>query len=452
MYKIQKTSNSNDMCKFIRLDYVFCNLGTVLLSCLLILTAITMKSVSAADNAQKNMILSNQINQVFYGENSHKSSIYPANEKSHITLGERLLTSRKSNKAVKLHTSKSEDLAVKIELDKIRNSSVANLVFSSKNVLNSKINTSQILLTSNHDNIDGESPEEIPQPTNLVNLLSQKKPELSTEVEVSSPEEDIPSDSDTLRQQLLIDPIIKTQESIIKTEPRRAFPGSTAGTPSGYGASGGQVYVGVGLLFPLEEDSDGFPDGSYSAGFGLGDPFKSLGLEVNVNFASSGGTYFNGGEFDVGTSGYMGLKLHKYLRDRTSVAVGWSNALKWGESSDNKDTIYGVVTRAFVLQPDNPHHQLPLTISVGFGNGGFRSLGARAAGGNNANIFGSLGLRVIPEASLVSSWTGNRLNIGTSIAPFRNRPILINALLTDISRNFDTGLGFALSAGYSFKF
>ena len=452
MYKIQKTSHSNDICKFIRLDYVFCNLGTVLLSCLLILTAITIKSVSAADNAQKNMILPNQINQVDSGENSDKSSIYPANKKSYITLSERLLTSIKTNNSVKLHTSSNENLAVNIEIETIRNYSVANLGFSSQNVLNTKINTSQILLTSNHNNIDGESPEEIPQPTNLVNLLSQKQPELSTDVELSSPEEDIPSNSDTLRQQLLIDPIINTQESIIKTEPPRAFPGSTAGTPSGYGASGGQVYVGVGLLFPLEEDSDGFRDGSYSAGFGLGDPLKSVGLEVNVNFASSGGTYFKGGEFDVGTSGYMGLKFHKYLRDRTSVAVGWSNALKWGESSDNKDTIYGVVTRAFLLQPDNPHHQLPLTISVGFGNGGFRSLGARAAGGNNANIFGSLGLRVIPEASLVSSWTGNRVNVGTSIAPFRNRPIVINAILTDISRNFDTGLGFALSAGYSFKF
>ena len=141
MYKIQKTSNSNDICKFIRLDYVFCNLGTVLLSCLLILTAITIKSVSAADNAQKNMILPNQINQVDSGENSHKSSIYPANENSHITLRERLLTSRKSNKAVKLHTSNSDDLPVKIEIEKITNSSVAHLVFSSKNVLTSKINT-----------------------------------------------------------------------------------------------------------------------------------------------------------------------------------------------------------------------------------------------------------------------------------------------------------------------
>jgi len=453
MYKIQKTSNSNDICKSIKVDYVFCNLGTVLLSFLLMLTAITIRSVSAADNAQKKIILANQINQVFYGVNSQKSPIYRFNSNSHISGNERSLTSEKSHRFAKLNTINSEDLAVKIEREKIRNSAVDYLGFSSKNVLESKTDLSQNFLTSKHDNIYGESPQEISQLTNLVNLLSQKEPELITGEELPLPTEDISRDSNTLRQELLIDPIIKTQERLINPQPRRALPGSTAGTPSGYGASGGQVYVGIGLLFPLEENSDGFLDGSYSAGFGLGDPLKSVGLEVNVNFASSGGTYLKGGEFDVGTSGYMGLKLHKYLPDRTAVAVGWSNPIKWGESSDNKNTIYGVVTRAFLLQPDNPNHQLPLTVSVGFGNGGFRSLGARrVAESNNGNIFGSLGLRVIPEASLVGSWTGNRLNMGVSIAPFKNSPIVINGVVTDITGNFDTGLGLALSAGYSFKF
>lgn len=453
MYKIQKTSNSNDICKSIKLDYVFWNFGTVLLSFLLMLTAITIRSVSAADNAQNNIISANKINQVYSGKNTHKSTNYPGNNTSHISISERLLTSRKSNIFGKLNTIKRDNLAVKIERKKIRNYAVNYLFFSSKNVLESKTDISQNLLTSNHDNIYGESPEEISQLTNLVNLLSQQEPELITGAELPLPEEDISRDTNTLRQELLIDPIIKTQEKLINPQPRRALPGSTAGSPSGYGASGGQVYVGIGLLFPLEENSDGFLDGSYSAGFGLGDPLKSVGLEVNVNFASSGGTYLKGGEFDMGTSGYMGLKLHKYLPHRTSVAVGWSNPIKWGESSDNKNTIYGVVTRAFLLQPNNPNHQLPLTVSVGFASGGFRSLGARtAAEDNNANIFGSLGLRVIPEASLVSSWTGNRLNMGASIAPFKNSPIVINGVVTDITGNFDTGLGLALSAGYSFKF
>jgi hypothetical protein len=54
--------------------------------------------------------------------------------------------------------------------------------------------------------------------------------------------------------------------------------------------------------------------------------------------------------------------------------------------------------------------------------------------------------------SLVSSLTGNRLNMGASFAPFPDTPIVINTIFTDITSNFATGLGFTLSAGYSFRF
>ena len=251
MYKIQKTSNSNDICKSIKLDYVFCNLGTVLLSFLLMLTAITIRSASAADNAHKNIISANQINQVYSGKNTQETTNYPGNNTSHISISERLSTSSKSNIVVKLYTIKRENLAVKIEGEKNRNSGVDYLVFSSKNVRESKTDISQNILTSKHDNIYGESPEEISELTNLVNFLSQQEPELITGAELPLPTEDISRDSNTLRQELLIDPILKTQEKLINPQPRRALPGSTAGTPSGYGAGDGQVYVGIGLLFPI---------------------------------------------------------------------------------------------------------------------------------------------------------------------------------------------------------
>ncbi|MDM9379581.1 hypothetical protein QUB80_02545 [Chlorogloeopsis sp. ULAP01] len=241
-----------------------------------------------------------------------------------------------------------------------------------------------------------------------------------------------------LRQELLIDPVVVESRRVIA-------PGSTAGTPSAYGASWGQAYIGGGLYFPFDNDRI---DGSAAIGLGLGDAVKSVGVEINANITSVGG----GDNFDFGDSGGLGFKLHKYFSDRTAVAVGWSNPIKWGDNNGTKDTIYGVITKTFDLEPNNPKNKLPITLSVGIGSGIYRSIGAIAANENTPNFFGSVGLRVVPEVSLVTSWTGNSLNIGASFAPFKKTPIVINTILTDLTDNFDNGTGLSVSGGYVFQF
>jgi hypothetical protein len=243
-------------------------------------------------------------------------------------------------------------------------------------------------------------------------------------------------EANKLRQQLLIDPIL------IEGRPLgQAAPASSAGTPTAYGASWGQAYVGVGGYLPFDGDNI---DGSASVGFGLGDAVESIGAEINVNVTSLGGQ-----NFDFGESGGIGVKLHKYFADGTAVAVGWSNPVKWGEVNNAKDTFYGVVTKSFYLQPNN---QLPLTVSLGVGTGSFRSKGAIEAGENSVNFFGSVGLRVAPQVSVVSSWTGNSLNVGGSFTPFQKTPVVLNAIFTDVTNNLDKGTGLSLSAGYVFQF
>jgi hypothetical protein len=247
-------------------------------------------------------------------------------------------------------------------------------------------------------------------------------------------------EANKLRQELLIEPIT------VQTVTFDGAPGSTAGTPSAYGASWGQAYVGGGLFFPLE---DGRTDGSLSVGFGLGDAVKTVGVEINANITSVGGGNSN---FDFGDSGSLGFKVHKYLGDGAAVAVGYANPVTWGDSNNAKDTIYGVATKSFNLQPNDPNNKMPLTVSLGVGSGSFRSKGAIAADNNAANIFGSIGIRTAPEVAWVSSWTGNRLNIGGSFAPFKQTPIVINAIFTDVTDNLNDGIGISLSAGYAIKF
>lgn len=275
--------------------------------------------------------------------------------------------------------------------------------------------------------------------------FKQKLPQLIAQTDSSNTVGDSLAEANKLRQQLFIDPIIVE----ISKPGLQAAPGSSAGTPTAYGASWGQGFFGVGGFIPF---STGKVDGSLAAGFGVGDAVKSVGLEIDFNIYSLGGQndFFS----DFGGSGGIGFKLHKYFADGTAVAVGWSNPITWGEGNRARDTIYGVVTKAFYLQPNSPNNKLPLTVSVGLGSGAFRSLGAlrSPSGDNSPNFFGSLGLRVIPEASLVASWTGNTLNLGASFAPFKDTPIVINTIFTDVTSNLTYSTGFSLSAGYSFQF
>lgn len=242
------------------------------------------------------------------------------------------------------------------------------------------------------------------------------------------------------REDLLIEPIvIETRTS------RRVAPASSAGTPTGYGASSRQAYIGGGLRFPFDGDRDRV-DGSLSFGFGEGDAVNSLGVEFNFNVTSVGGGNLN--DFDFGDSGTIGFKLHKYFGRGTAAAFGWSNPIRWGDTIAANATVYGVVTQAFPLISD----RLPLTISVGVGSGAFRSKGAILDKENTPNLFGSIGLQVTPEISLVSSWTGNRLNVGASAVPIKNIPLVINAIFTDITDNLNEGSGLTIVAGSAFQF
>ncbi|WP_413172599.1 hypothetical protein [Anabaena azotica] len=263
-------------------------------------------------------------------------------------------------------------------------------------------------------------------------IIQEKHRQLIAQSDSSGTVGDSFGEANKLRQELLIEPIVP-----LGRPAATGAPASSAGTPTAYGASWGQAFIGGGAFFPLDE---GNVDGSLTVGFGLGDAVKSAGLEVAVNIISVGGQKENFGDF--GDSGTVGLKLHRYFDDGTAFAVGWSNPIKWGEANQAKETLYGVLTKSFN----------PVTVSVGLGSGSFASKGARQAGENAVNLFGSVGLRLAPEASLVTSWTGSSLNMGASFVPLKRTPLVINTIFTDVTDNLNNGVGFTLSAGYSFQF
>lgn len=243
-----------------------------------------------------------------------------------------------------------------------------------------------------------------------------------------------PLTEEELREQLRIDP------NFVPGAPKPS-PASGFLVPSAYGASQGDAFVGLsGITAGRTEDKW---DGSASVGFGLGDPEKNVGLEVSLAIISLDG---------FAEDGSVGVKLHKTFpkAGNLGVALGWSNAIKWGAAGRAEDTFYGVATKAFDLRPgkENP---LPLTTSLGVGTGSFRSLGAIEDGNNTPNLFGSLGLRIIPEVSVVSSWSGSSLGLGASAAPF-DFPLVMTAGVSDVTDNTDSGSRFNGALGYSFSF
>lgn len=438
MDKIQKNIIGSDIYHVISVNSAYWNLRTILFTFVLLLKAIFIQSAVAADN----VVGENQDSQLSTSQKLKESSLDSEVKLQQNILRQRLLNAKKNNFAAKVTSVNiSNNFHDNVEPEIFSNSfSEVNLLAVSPEKIKKDDDLAPDLaadaIYSVINNTDTIEPTQ-----KQTNALQDKQPKIVAQIDSSTPAGDSFGEVNQLRQELLIDPIVTVGQ------PLQAAPGSTAGTPSAYGASLGQAYIGGGALFPLEGNRDRV-DGSLSAGFGLGDTVNSVGLEVNINITSVGG----GSGFDFGDSGGVGFKLHRYLGDGAAVAVGWSNPIKWGDVTQAKETIYGVFTKSFSLQPDNLNNRLPLTVSVGLGSGVFRSKGAIDANDNSVNIFGSVGLRVIPQVSLVSSWTGNRLNMGASFVPFQDTPIVINAIFTDVTSNLNTGRGFALSAGYVFRF
>lgn len=230
-------------------------------------------------------------------------------------------------------------------------------------------------------------------------------------------------------------------------------PSSSLGVPTGFGAEWGNAWIGG--AYGSSRLTSSSSDGSIGFGMGFGDARKLVGLEVFTGiFNLSSDDDSLGGS--AGNGGAVGFKLHRLLDDRGyfSAGIGIANVIRWNSNNTfggGYDSYFGVVTGRFDLQ-EGQENPLPLIVSAGLGSGAFRSKGALDAGEQNVNVFGSVALRVIPEVSLISTWTGSQLNLGTSLAPFRNFPLVLNLGAGDVTGAYSQGTRFIMSLGYGIRF
>ncbi len=216
-------------------------------------------------------------------------------------------------------------------------------------------------------------------------------------------------------------------------------PGTSSNTPTAYGGSWGSV--GVGLSFQQRTRFTDRSDGTSGLVFSFGDPQDAVGLDIGVTALDLS---------DFGDRGSFNFKLHRRLPDDFAVAIGLENALIWG-FSDADTSLYGVVSKRFRLRESSREPFSRLNVSLGLGNGRFRSEENVNEDEGSIGVFGSVAVNVAEPVSVFAEWTGQDLNMGASIVPFRNLPLVITPTLADITGSAGDGVRFTVGIGYGFS-
>ncbi|HIK12321.1 MAG TPA: S-layer homology domain-containing protein [Oscillatoriaceae cyanobacterium M33_DOE_052] len=228
------------------------------------------------------------------------------------------------------------------------------------------------------------------------------------------------------------------------TDLRQIYVGNPAvsgGSPTAFGADWGFAFAGA--AYQNRARYSDLEDGAISFGFGVGDK-DTVGLEIA---ATSFSTFRQG----FAQNGSLSFKLHHTFPKDLAVAAGIENAIEWG-GIDTELSAYGVVSKIFRLQDSAADPFSRLSVSVGLGNGRFRSEDDRRDDKETVNVFGNVSMRVLEPMSVFADWTGQDLNVGFSLVPFRNFPLVITPALQDVTGNAGDGTRFSISVGTSYRF
>ena len=268
----------------------------------------------------------------------------------------------------------------------------------------------------------------------IESISEQQQPQLIAQTEDSNPD-----DVNKIRQELLIEPLIK----IKIVEPKPTYPpGLSFAGPSAFGANMGDVFVGASAATAGNRgNSINDIDASTSVGFGLGNSQKLVGLELSFN---------NGSVKNFGSNGTFDLKAHRIVHAKGSnqiaVAAGWKAFAQYQtkESSEQirPSSVYGVVTSYSLLKPNDPVNKMPVSLSLGVGGGDFRQ------GNASTGVFAGAGVQVHPQVGVGLGWSGVGLNLGASFVPIPTLPLTITLQGADLTNNSVGGTTFALSIGY----
>ncbi len=267
-----------------------------------------------------------------------------------------------------------------------------------------------------------------------------------TDPEIRSQTSDNPTGRDVRAQTQQLQQRLQSLQEVPLQQIYLGAPGTSSNTPTAYGGSFGSVGVGFSYQERTRYTDEG--DGTTGLVMSFGDPQNLVGLDVGVTLLDLSGINDRGG---FGERGSFNFKVHRAFPGDLGVAVGLENALIWG-FSDADTSVYGVVSKRFRLSENSQDPFSRLSVSAGVGNGRFRTEDQVQKDEGSIGVFGSVAVQVIPPVSVFTEWTGQDLNIGASVLPFRNLPLVITPTLSDITGTAGDGTRFTLGVGYGMSF
>lgn len=219
----------------------------------------------------------------------------------------------------------------------------------------------------------------------------------------------------------------------------RGAPGTSSGSPSGFGAAWRDGFVGGGYQ---QVRGGGDADGSMAFGFGLGNAKEAIGLEVVV---ASLGTFRSG----LYERSAFSFKAHHAVGNNASLALGVENAFITGGSDAGDPTIFVAGTRV-LSYPESPLKRI--TLSGGIGNGRFRFEKDFYADKKTVNFFGSVGATFHEQASAFADWGGQDLTVGLSLVPIKAFPVILTPAIADLTGQNGNDPRFTLGFGIGMRF
>lgn len=220
----------------------------------------------------------------------------------------------------------------------------------------------------------------------------------------------------------------------------RGAPGTSSGSPSGFGAAWRDAFVGGGYQ---QVRGGGDADGSIAGGFGLGNSKDAIGLEVVIASLST----FRSGLFDRTA---FSFKAHHMVSNTASIALGVENAfIAGGGKTDGVSTVFVAGTKVLSF-PESFFKQV--TLGGGIGNGRFRFQNDITKDKKTVNVFASAGAQFHEQASIFADWGGQDLTLGLSLVPIKAFPIILTPAIADLTGQNGNDPRFTLGFGIGMKF
>ena len=217
------------------------------------------------------------------------------------------------------------------------------------------------------------------------------------------------------------------------------------GIPSAFIAEWGNYYVATSMYGYDNGETGTSIDGWLGAGVGLGNARRFVAMEIDFNLESLSDTD-NGGSLDVRFARQL-LSTNSFA---LQIGAGWLGIASYGDWPKPGGSVYGVLTAAMPLRPNDPTFRQTLQVNLGGGDGRFERVDAVEL--LSSGVFASVGVELIPNLGLSVGWAGKGLNSSLSYVPLRGLPLYLGLSGTNLTNIDQTGRAVALTLSWGGSF